>query len=160
MTTPQTYTVSLDGGFLARGFWIYVWEVRAPDGSTMLYVGRTGDSSSVNAQSPFVRMGQHLGFAKNSSMLRNHLTKREVSPDLCAFRLIAHGPILAEAEDWESHRVSRDRAAAVERQLAIDLAESGYDVLNKVSSTKELDEDLYTPVRAAFAAHFERIVSR
>jgi hypothetical protein len=67
----STYTVSLGGGFLVRGFWIYVWEVRDPEGSVMLYVGRTGDSSSPNAQSPFNRMGQHLGFAKNSSSGRS-----------------------------------------------------------------------------------------
>lgn len=151
----NTYTVSLDGGFLARGFWIYVWEVRDPEGAVMLYVGRTGDSSSPNAQSPFNRMGQHLGFAKNSSMLRNHLKGREVSPDRCSFRLIAHGPILPEAEDWKSHVIRRDLAAAVEKQLAEDCVASGYDVLNSVASGKELDDELYAPVHAAFAEHFE-----
>jgi hypothetical protein len=153
----STYTVSLDGGFLARGFWIYVWEVRDPEGSVMLYVGRTGDSSSPNAQSPFNRMGQHLGFAKNSSMLRNHLQGRGVSPDLCSFRLVAHGPILPEAEDWKSHVVRRDLAAAVEKQLAEDCAAAGYDVLNSVASGKELDDELYAPVRAAFIEHFDLI---
>lgn len=153
----STYTVSLDGGFLARGFWIYVWEVRDPEGSVMLYVGRTGDSSSPNAQSPFNRMGQHLGFAKNSSMLRNHLQGRDVSPDLCSFRLVAHGPILPEAEDWKSHVIRRDLAAAVEKQLAEDCAAAGYDVLNSVASGKELDDDLYAPVRAAFTEHFDLI---
>lgn len=151
----STYTVSLDGGFLARGFWIYVWEVRDPEGSVMLYVGRTGDSSSPNAQSPFNRMGQHLGFAKNSSMLRNHLQRRDVSPDLCSFRLVAHGPILPEAEDWQSHVIRRDLAAAVEKQLAEDCAAAGYDVLNSVASGKELDNELYAPVYAAFAEHFD-----
>lgn len=149
--------MSLNGGFLARGFWIYVWEVRDPEGSVMLYVGRTGDSSSPNAQSPFNRMGQYLGFAKNSSMLRNHLQGRDVSPDLCLFRLVAHGPILPEAEDWKSHVIRRDLAAAVENQLAEDCAAAGYDVLNSVASGKELDDDLYAPVRAAFTEHFDLI---
>jgi hypothetical protein len=153
----STYTVSLDGGFLARGFWIYVWEVRDSEGSVMLYIGRTGDSSSPNAQSPFNRMGQHLGFAKNSSMLRNHLQGRDVSPDLCSFRLVAHGPILPEAEDWKSHVIRRDLAAAVEKQLAEDCAAAGYDVLNSVASGKELDDELYAPVRAAFTEHFDLI---
>jgi hypothetical protein len=152
---PSTYTVSLDGGFLARGFWIYVWEVRDLDGAVMLYVGRTGDSSSPNAQSPFNRMGQHLGFAKNSSMLRNHLQGRDVSPDLCAFRLVAHGPILPEAEDWETHVIRRDLAAAVEKQLAEDFAAAGYDVLNSVVSGKELDGELYASIHASFAEHFD-----
>jgi hypothetical protein len=153
----STYTVSLDGAFLARGFWIYVWEVRDPEGSVMLYVGRTGDSSSPNAQSPFNRMGQHLGFAKNSSMLRNHLQGRDVSPDLCSFRLVAHGPILPEAEDWKSHVIRRDLATAVEKQLAEDCAAAGYDVLNSVASGNELDDELYAPVRAAFTEHFDLI---
>jgi hypothetical protein len=151
----STYTVSLDGGFLARGFWIYVWEVRDPEGEMMLYVGRTGDSSSPNAQSPFNRMGQHLGFAKNSSMLRNHLEGRDVSPDLCVYRFVAHGPILPEAKDWKTHVIRRDLAAAVEKQLAEDFAAAGYDVLNAVISGKDLDLELYAPVHAAFAEHFD-----
>jgi len=61
------------GGILQRGFWLYVWEVTPADKAPLYYVGRTGDSSSTNAQSPFNRMGQHLGFAKNSNMLRRHL---------------------------------------------------------------------------------------
>lgn len=154
-TGPRTYTVTLDGGFLARGFWIYVWEVKFANHKPMLYVGRTGDSSSPHAQSPFNRMGQHLGFAKNSSMLRNHLENRGVSPGLCAYRLIAHGPILAEAEDWKSHVFRRDRAAAVERQLAVDLVAAGQDVLNTVNSGKELDRELYASVRSAFAELFK-----
>lgn len=60
--SASTQIVAFDGAFLRRGFWLYVWEVVAPDGAEYLYVGRTGDSSSPYAQSPFVRMGQHLGF--------------------------------------------------------------------------------------------------
>ena len=44
---------------LERGFWLYVWVIDGA-GDTLHYVGRTGDSSSSNAQSPFNRMGQHL----------------------------------------------------------------------------------------------------
>jgi hypothetical protein len=94
---------------------------------------------------------------KNSSMLRNHLQDRDVSPDLCSFRLVAHGPILPEAEDWKSHVIRRDLAAAVEKQLAEDCAAAGYDVLNSVASGKELDDELYAPVRAAFTEHFDLI---
>jgi hypothetical protein len=97
--TVRTYEVSLDGGILHRGFWLYVWEVITPEGNKLLYVGRTGDSSSPNAQSPFNRMGQHLGFAKTSCMLRNHLDKRKIVPELCSFRLLAYGPILDEADE-------------------------------------------------------------
>ena len=44
---------------LERGFWLYVWRIASPIGE-VLYVGRTGDSSSLNASPPFMRMAQHL----------------------------------------------------------------------------------------------------
>ena len=120
--TANTYEVALDGGVLRRGFWLYVWEVTTPDNQKLLYVGRTGDSSSPNAQSPFNRMGQHLGFLKNSSMLRNHLDGREVVVDQCTFRLLAHGPILDEADGMDAHKERRDLVGALEKKLAEDLA--------------------------------------
>jgi hypothetical protein len=111
----------------------------------------------MNAQSPFNRMGQHLGSAKNSSMLRNHLTERGVVPEECAFRLIAHGPILPETADWDTHCQRRDAVGAVEKKLAEDLTEADYDVMNTINCLKPLDEDLYAGVRAAFAPHFTRL---
>jgi hypothetical protein len=149
--TACTYTVALDGGVLRRGFWLYVWEVTASNGDKLVYVGRTGDSSSPNAQSPFNRMGQHLGFAATSSMLRQHLVKREVEPVECTFRMISHGPILEEATNMEDHKVLRNEIAAMERQLAADMASAGYDVLNKVRSRMPLNEEIYCEVRSAFA---------
>jgi hypothetical protein len=152
--SPSTYTVSLDGGTLERGFWLYAWKVTTAAGQTLLYVGRTGDSSSVNAQSPFNRMGQHLGSAKNSSMLRNHLGKRGIIPEQCVFRLVAHGPILDEAGDKETHYERRDLVGALEKKLAEDLVAAGYDVMNKVNCLKPLNQELYADVRAAFADAF------
>lgn len=153
----KTYIVTLDGGVLERGFWLYVWEVTTPDGEKLLYVGRTGDSSSPNAQSPFARMGQHLGFPKNSSMLRNHLDKRGVAPEECRFRKVAYGPVLEEVEGkkMDAHKVRRDVVAALEKRLAEDLIAAGHDVMNNVNCEKPLDDDLYAQVRAAFAAEFE-----
>lgn len=92
----ETYTMQIAGGTLRRGFWLYVWHVTTAGGDELLYVGRTGDNSTPNAQSPFNRMGQHLGNAETSSMLRNHLVKRGVVPEECKFRLVAHGPIFDE----------------------------------------------------------------
>lgn len=122
----------------------------------MHYVGRTGDSSSINAQSPFARMGQHLGFAKTSMMLRKHLDRRQVDPTSCEFRLVAYGPVMPEAEnrDVTVHRHRRDIIAAMERALCEELAAVGYDVLNTVSSRKPLDRALYAAVRDAFVQHF------
>lgn len=151
--------VEFDGGFLKRGFWLYAWEVMVPGGATILYVGRTGDSSSANAQSPFNRMGQHLGRAVNSSMLRNHLARREVEPEDCTFRLIAHGPVLPEAprDDMAEHKQRRDLVAGIEKRLAVDLKAAGYDVVNTVTSNKPVDENLYAEVRSAFTTHFPRL---
>ncbi len=150
----STYTVHLDGSVLRRGFWLYVWEVTTPDGEKLVYVGRTGDSSSPNAQSPFNRMGQHLGFAENSSMLRRHLAARGVDPRDCELRMVSHGPVLDEAGNMEDHKILRDEMAAMERELADDLAAAGYDVLNKVRSRMVLNEKVYAEARAAFAAEF------
>jgi hypothetical protein len=78
------HEVRFEGRVLQGGFWLYVWEVTPADKAPLYYVGRTGDSSSTNGQSPFNRMGQHLGFAKNSNMLRRHLTQHGAVPESCA----------------------------------------------------------------------------
>lgn len=62
---PATHCLDFDGRILQCGFWLYVWKITPRTGPAFHYVGRTGDSSSFNAQSPFNRMGQHLGFKKN-----------------------------------------------------------------------------------------------
>ena len=152
--TASTYIVGLDGGVLRRGFWLYVWEVTAPDGERLVCVGRTGDNSSPNAQSPFNRMGQHLSFSATSSMLRKHLASRRVDPIDCTFRMVSHGPILDEVDNMEDHKPLRDQIAAMERELAADLSRAGYDVVNKVPARASLDEDAYAGVRAAFAGEF------
>ena len=89
-------------------------------------------------------------------MLRNHLAQRGVEPEDRSFRLIAHGPVLPEAagKDMAEHKLRRDRIAAIEKRLAEDLKDAGYDVVNTVSSTKPLDEALYAQARVAFAQHF------
>jgi hypothetical protein len=156
---PQTYTLIIDGATLRRGFWLYVWEVTTPCGQVLLYVGRTGDNSTPNAQSPFNRMGQHLGNAKNSSMLRNHLGAHDIVPEQCQFRLVAHGPVFDEApnNDMEAHTKIRDVVGALEKRLAEELIDAGYHVMNTVRCNWPLDEDLYAQVRPAFAAHFPNL---
>lgn len=150
----ETQTLGFDGSFLRRGFWVYVWQVLAPGESELYYVGRTGDSSSPNAQSPFNRMSRHLGFAKNNCMLRKHLDARGVEASECKFRLVAHGPILDEADDLEAHQVRRDKVAAVEKALAEAMRIAGYDVMNTVGCRKVLDEAMFAEVRCAFAHKF------
>lgn len=153
---PKTFTVELDGGMLRRGFWLYVWEITTPDGEKVLYVGRTGDNSSPYAQSLFNRLGQNLGRLANASMVRNNLEKRGIDPARCRFRMVGHGPIFDEVpdKDFEAHKPLRNEVGAIEKQLADDLKAAGYDVMNEVRWKAPLDQELYEPVRAAFAAKF------
>ena len=133
---------------LRRGFWLYVWEITTPNGEKVLYVGRTGDSSSPNAQSLFHRMGQNLGTLSTSSMVRNNLRKRGFDPVECKFRMVGHGPVFEEAaKTMDAHKPIRDQVAAVEKRLAEDLEAAGYDVMNTVPSRAVLDEALYERVR-------------
>jgi hypothetical protein len=153
------HEVRFEGGVLQRGFWLYVWEVTPADKAPLYYVGRTGDSSSTNAQSPFNRMGQHLGFAKNSNMLRRHLIQHGAVPESCAFRLIALGPIEQEARTpgRREHDQQRDLVAAMEKALAELLASSGLKVMNRVVSRKPLDESRFAQVRTAFEKAFPQL---
>ncbi len=156
------HEVRFKGGILRRGFWLYVWEVTPPDRTPLYYVGRTGDSSSTNAQSPFNRMGQHLGFAENSNMLRRHLTQHGAEPETGAFRLIALGPIEQEAKGApgrRAHDQRRDLVAAMEMALANLLESSGLKVMNHVASRKPLDEARFAQVRAAFAKAFPQLAA-
>lgn len=151
------HTLTMPGAMLQRGFWLYVWRVNTPKGE-MLYVGRTGDSSSPNAAPPYARMGQHLGHVKASNALRAHLERVGVEPETCAeFDLIAHGPIFPEQDDMEAHRAPRDIVAALEKQLACALDAAGYDVLNTVKCRHSVDEKAWSAVRAAFIEHFPKI---
>jgi len=154
---PATHAFAFSGQLLQRGFWLYVWEIRPRDGTTIHYVGRTGDSSSQNAQSPFNRMGQHLGFNDKSNVLRKRLQKRGIAPEACEFRLVAHGPILAETESLEEHRRARDVVAALEKALAEAMCAAGYEVINTVACRKPLDDAQFTLVREGFARHFSKL---
>jgi hypothetical protein len=155
----DTYNLTFNGELLNRGFWLYVWEITLPGGSNLYYVGRTGDSSSSNAQSPFNRMGQHLGFNARSNVLRRRLRTRGIDPAKCVFRLVAHGPVLEEATTRARHLESRDRIAAQEKALATAMAAAGYDVINTINCRVQLDAGMFVGVRTAFAAHFRNLAS-
>ena len=155
----ETFELAFNGRILQRGFWLYVWEITPPIGPKLYYVGRTGDSASANAQSPFNRMGQHLGFVKNSNMLRRHLEGRQVRPEQCQFRLIAHGPIESESPSGEpaDHNERRDRVAALEKALATVMREAGYLVINEVKCRKMVGAQRFAQIRAAFSAEFPEL---
>lgn len=161
-----TYVLTLPGPILRRGFWLYVWRVETDQGEK-LYVGRTGDNSSPHASAPYQRMGQHLGRAKTQNALRRTLKKYEIIPENCAqFHFISHGPLYDEIASeigatrdarMAKHLPLRDIVGAMEKALADGLRSAGYDVLNTVNCNWPLDQDLWAPVRSAFAVHFPRL---
>jgi hypothetical protein len=155
--SASSHEIIFNGELLDRGFWLYVWDVTTAGKTHIYYVGRTGDSSSKNAQSPFNRMGQHLGFNKRSNVLRRRMEILGIEPETCIFRLVAHGPILEECSSHESHRKNRDQIAAMERALAEAMTAVGYRVVNAVHCRKQLDPVAFATVRAAFKAYFPQL---
>ena len=158
--------LSFPGALVQRGFWLYVWSVTPPRGPELLYVGRTGDSSSPNATAPYTRMGQHLGYRGNQNALRAHLKRRGIAPEDCgSFVLTAFGPIYGEIEKdgsdravlMQRHIPLRDNTAVMEQRLCDDLKAAGYEVMNKVKCRRQLrgdGEERWRLARAAFRAEF------
>ena len=155
-----THQLEFSGLLLDRGFWLYVWDITTAGTTHLYYVGRTGDSSSNNAQSPFDRMSRHLGFNKNNNVLRRRLQNNGIDANKCDFRLVAYGPILKEAKTLEQHQECRDRIAAMEKALANAMAEAGYMVINQVHCRTQLDVEAFEAVRTAFATHFKKLPQR
>jgi hypothetical protein len=152
------HQLTFDGALLARGFWLYVWEITTKDGGKVHYVGRTGDSSSLNAQSPFARLSQHLGRNEKANALRRNLDLNHVPAEECrAFRLFACGPILPEIQSEAEHRLSRDVVAALEKALADAMQAAEYVMLNEITCRKPLDPNLWKAVVAVFKEHFPRL---
>ena len=115
---PETFTVTLDGAMLRRGFYLYVWEIAPPKEDKVLYVGRTGDSSSPNAQSLFNRLGQNLGTLATSSMAARKGSSNRARPGLLAERLEPAGSTATSARarstrttrrSWRSRGTSSKR---------------------------------------------------
>ena len=133
-------TMRFDGALLSRGFWLYVWTIICND-RVVLYVGRTGDSSSPNASSPFRRIGQHLDARPNAkgNALATQLGKVGIDPINCAFEMMAFGPIFPEQDNMDDHKVFRDRAAGLERALADHLLAQGHEVVGTHPRRRPLD---------------------
>jgi len=156
--TARLHQLSLAGAMLARGFWLYVWEVTNVTGKKWLYVGRTGVSSSPNAQSPFARLSQHLGSNRRGNALRRNLMSAGVDVDGCqSFELTCYGPIFPECADMDLHRPSRDIMAGLEKGLRNVLHNAGYNLLNEVRSRRPIDELNLAEVVAAFAERYNNL---
>lgn len=126
----ETCRMEFSGKLLKRGFWLYVWDIKE-DMCRHIYVGRTGDSSSPNASSPFRRVGQHLdsSIKAKGNALRRQLKTAGIDPEVCTFEMTAIGPIFEEQGSMPEHRPLRDKTAALERALADELTDRGYKVL-------------------------------
>ena len=145
----DVYRMSFDGQILKRGFWLYVWKISiSKSKKEYLYVGRSGDSSSRYAASPFNRIGQHLDFRKNAkgNSIAKRLLEKGIKPPDCKFEMIAIGPIFPEQSSWEKHTPIRDIVAALEFALSKELKKRNYTVLGKHGSKKLLCQELFEKV--------------
>jgi len=138
--------MEFSGKLLKRGFWLYVWDIKGDE--RHLYVGRTGDSSSPNASSPFRRIGQHLDTSLNArgNALGRRLKEAGINPESCTFEMIAIGPIFDEQDSLTEHYPLRDKTAALERALADELKLRGYKVLGAHPRSLLPDPDLLRQV--------------
>ena len=139
--------LSFDGPLLERGFWLYVWEVLS-DKEAIYYVGRTGDSSSANASSPFNRVGNHFDIrpnAKGNSLIKR-LRERGIQPETCTYRMIAVGPIFSEQPTFDMHRPYRDIVATLEHALAENLRSRGMLVVGTHHPSAALDKKLFEQI--------------
>ena len=143
----KVQTMTFDGAVLNRGYWLYLWRITS-GANLFIYVGRTGDSSSNNAGSPFTRIGNHLDSrptAKGNSLWKQ-LTKEKVNPQKCNFEMTAIGPIFPEEKETTKHRERRDQMAALEREISNYLKTSGFKVLGVHHSNKRNDQNLIDSV--------------
>jgi hypothetical protein len=126
----NSHQITFDGEVLQRGFWLYMVEIRCV-GKKYVYIGRTGDSSSPNAASPFLRIGQHLDFGDNarSNSLAKRLKEQKIDPTRSRFRILALGPFFPEQESFEAHKPYRDQMATLEYEIAEYLREKKISVL-------------------------------
>ena len=142
---------------------------------TLLYVGRTGDSSSPNASSPIRRMGQHFHPVSRGNTLYRYLTSEKygIDPESCtSFKLFSYGPFFQEVmpEAWDPgeqvearrvrmqrHRPRRDVVAGLEKALADTLGDVGYKVMNPVPGRYDTRSHLWHEVLAAFEPRFPEL---
>ena len=148
----KSTTMRFNGQLLNRGFWLYCWKVS--DGKReVLYVGRTGDSSSKNAASPFSRVSRHLDTRESAkgNTLYHQLKLEGMEPSMCNYLLSAYGPVFEETKD-STYVGFRDRMAALERELAHALRDAGYIVIGNHQSKKRLEKTDEAMLKEALAA--------
>ncbi len=114
----STYSLTMPGAMLERGFWLYVWRIASPIGE-LLYVGRTGDSASPNASPPFMRMGQESICRKTGLHIREEAQQGPKLRLPAIFDRVAHriGDDDVVGEDLHI-KDGRVRSAAERRSVA------------------------------------------
>lgn len=153
---PSLTYLNFKGSLLTRGFWLYIWEIRQANKTPVHYVGRTGDVSSQNPQSPFNRISQHLGTNDRNNTLRKHLVRQLISAEKCSFRLVAYGPLLVTKAPKEYYE-RRDIIAALEKALCDAMRDAKYMVINTVQCNKKPQPNRFHHIRAAFAEAFPKL---
>ena len=143
------FEMGFEGEVLQRGFWLYVWEIVYGQ-EKYLYVGRTGDSSSPNASSPFNRIGQHLDFRENAkgNSLAKRLKEKSVDPKTSKFRMLALGPLFPEQKSFATHRPYRDQMATLEHETAAYLREKQFTVLGKHHPGTPVAQDFVDEIKS------------
>ena len=141
--------MAFDGELLKRGFWLYVWKILF-NGEIFIYVGRTGNSSSTNAASPFNRVSQHLDFRETArgNTLARRLKEVDIDPDSSNFRMIALGPIFQEQKSVDKHMRYKDQMATLEYEIAYYLKWQGFEVLGKYQKGSAIDQTLLNELKS------------
>jgi len=124
----NNYIFEFSGEISKRGFWIYIYKINN-NNSDYYYVGRTGDSSSVNAGSPFRRMLSHFSNNKKDNALTRNLNEAGILIEESNFKLYSFGPLYPEQDCWDEHKVYRDLTASVEFLVSESLKDNGYNVI-------------------------------
>lgn len=148
----KLHKIYFNGALLERGFWLYVWKI-VHGKDIYFYVGRTGDTSSPNASSPFRRMGMHFDLkphAKANCVIK-HLRQKSINPFNCTYKFFAYGPIFPEQKDMDEHRIYRDRIAALEAELAYNImSELRCCILGTHPKRKKVDTDIFAELWSKF----------
>lgn len=144
------HALEFDGALLKRGFWLYVWRITSAE-RVFFYVGRTGDSSSDCASSPFIRLGRHLDdkpYARANTLHRN-LLKVGVDSIDCHFEFFCVGPLHPEQRTPEDHRHHRDLVSRLEGALHRHFQAKG-EVLGKPPRAEGYDPSILERVVCEF----------
>jgi hypothetical protein len=140
--------------------WLYIWRIDRPN-SRHLCVGRTGDSSSPHASSPFKRIGEHLDVRPGAkgNALGKQLRQAGLDSQDCTFEMVAFGPIFPEQPTFEKHVPFRDKMAALERAVADELRRRGYTVLGTHPRVGVSDVSLFDAIREVLDSKFPLVVN-